>query len=157
MTRSFKDRYRDFQELVRELNVVRTHNLRFKAGDPQETLLLMSEAALILVVLERFLRMIVPDGSEDDTLRNLLEKATSRTRRLLILPGDRDTVIGQMVDIRNTLLHGNYEQAATQSGCSNVEEYFRTQFAPEVEGMYRLVNLMVAQIDVETGSPKSDP
>ncbi len=63
-------------------------------------------------------------------------------------------MIRQVTNIRNTLLHGNYEQAARQAGYSDVEAYFREQFAPEIEGMYKLVNQIVAQLDPTTGRPR---
>ena len=52
------------------------------------------------------------------------------------------------------MLHGNYEQAATQAGCSSVAEFFKKQFAGEVESMFRITDYVIAQIDQETGLPR---
>ena len=70
--------------------------------------------ALTCLALERFLRIILGSEATDaDTLHNLLEKATCQRLNLLTLPcDDRQDGIRRIVAVRNTLLHGNYEQAA---------------------------------------------
>jgi hypothetical protein len=50
---SFKDENRAMQELVRELGLIRAHNLGFKEGDPHDRLLLFAEAALTCLTMER--------------------------------------------------------------------------------------------------------
>jgi hypothetical protein len=121
-------RHRELQELVRELQWLRTHNLQFKDGDPQQDILLFAEGAMVLLVLERFLRVILgADATERDTLISLLEKSTSERLGLLTLPHrDRATTIWQLGDVRNTLLHGNYEQAAAGARRASVAEYFKS-------------------------------
>ncbi|MBI2393241.1 MAG: hypothetical protein HYV09_26890 [Deltaproteobacteria bacterium] len=57
--------------------------------------------------------------------------------------------------MRNTILHGNYEQAARQAGCASVDAYFQTQFASEVEALYNATDSMMRQIDLETGERRS--
>lgn len=154
MTATFKEQNREFQELVRELVLVRKHNLSFKVGDPQDSLLMFAEAALVLTAMERFLRIILrAEATDGDTLPNLLEKATSQRLDLVRfhVATDRADAIRRIKDVRNTLLHGNYEQAAMQAGCSGTAEYFQTQFAPEIEVLYNLLDGMVKQIDEETG------
>ena len=153
---SFKDEHREFQELVRELFWLRDHNKKFGPDDPQNDYLLMSEAAMTVIALERFLRMVLgAEATDQDTLPNLLEKATSARLGLLVLPPmRREALISAIKDIRNTTLHGNYEQAARQSGCTTVAEYFKTQFASEVERVYEITDDLVNQIDPETGKPK---
>lgn len=153
---TFKERNRDFQELVRELHLVRQHNLSFKEGDPQGELLLFAEASLVLVTLERFLRLILgSDANESCTLPTLLDMACSERRNLLVLPGDHDTVRRQVTGVRNTLLHANYEQAAREAGCADVATYFKTTFAAEVEALYELVDNLVGQIDPDTGQRRT--
>jgi hypothetical protein len=152
---AFKDKFRDFQELVREHNFLRNHNKSFKEGDSQSTLLLFAEGALILIIMERFLRMLPGvQATEGDTLHNLLQKATSQKRKVITLSAD-DTqdAIKRITKVRNTILHGNYEQAAQQARLSSKEEYFKTQFAPEIEKLYEIVDGLVAQIDPNTGEP----
>jgi hypothetical protein len=153
---TFKTAQREIQELVRELTWVRQHNLTFKEGDSQEDLLMFSEAALVLIALERFLRMILgAEVTDRDTLPNLLEKATGARLALLTLPvPDRQRAIREVTNVRNTILHGTYEQAAHQAGCVSVPDYFKKQFTPEVEHLYHLTNMLVAQIDQDTGKPR---
>ena len=147
---SFKDRHREISELARELTIIRKHNLRFREGDPQDTMLLFAEAALVLVVLERFVRAVVRDARDSDTIYNLLQKAVSS--RVLTLPwDDQEDGIRRINVVRNTLLHGNYEQAAKQSGCSSVPEFFKLKFASEVEALNQAVNDLMRQIDPTTG------
>jgi len=153
VTPSFRDRFPELQYLVRELTWVRNHNLKFKEGDPQEDILLFSEGALVLIALERFLRVILGAEAKDtDTLPNLLEKATSERLKLLVLPApDRDVAIRQLKDVRNSLLHGNYEQAAAGANPSVIEYFKSSQYIAEVEALYKLTNILFAQIDPETG------
>lgn len=150
---SFRDRHGEIQELVRELAVVRQHNLAFKEGDPQDALLLFAEAALVLIALERFVRAVLgADATDRDTLPNLLEKAVARD--LLRVPwDDQQDGIRRIKDVRNTLLHGNYEQAATQAGCSSTTEFFKTVFASEVEVTFKILDNLMSQIDPATGQP----
>lgn len=151
---TFKDRYLDLQHLVRELQVLRQHNLQFKEGDPQDGLLLSAEAALVLLVLERFIRAVLGGETTDrDTLHSLLQKATSKKRGplLILLWDDQQDGIRRICAVRNTLLHGNYEQAAREAGCATVADYFKTQFAGEIEAMYKVVDDLFKQIDPETG------
>lgn len=95
---------------------------------------------------------ILPDlkAKDTDTLGTLLERATSKRSKILILSADHRRGLR---DIRNTILHGNFEQAAKQAGVKNKEEYFKTQFASEIEALYKIVNGLVAQIDPKTGRP----
>jgi hypothetical protein len=154
---SFKDRNRALQELVRELALLRAHNLKFKEGDDPSTLLLFAEGAIVIVIIEHFVRMVLGDRATDrDTLNNLLEKAVAD--RLLRLPWDDQAEgIREVVGVRNTILHGNYAQAAREAQCSSVEDYFKRQFAPEVEGMFKIADYLVTQIDPETGRPYANP
>lgn len=138
---------------MRELMVLRDHNLSFKEGDSQQRLLLFAEAAIVIMTLERFLR-IVPgvEAADTDTLFNLLQKATSESRNVLQLSAkDRDDAIRRITNVRNTILHGNFEQAATQAGVSSVNAFFKTQFASEVEALFKFTDSLVRQINPETG------
>jgi hypothetical protein len=69
------------------------------------------------------------------TLFNLLERAMSR--KLVRLPWDDQKIDSKMLtDVRNTIRHGNFEQAARQAGCASGPEFFKTQFAGEIERLY---------------------
>jgi hypothetical protein len=152
---TFKERHRDLQELVRELAVVRRHNLQFKAGDAQTTLLMFAEFALVLITLERFVRVVVGvDPNDESSLFNLLEQATSR--KLLELPfDDQHDGIRKICKVRNTILHGNFEQAALGAGVADVRTYFQTVFAGELEAMMKIADYLMQQIDPATGQPRS--
>jgi hypothetical protein len=62
---TFKDRNRALQELVREYMVLREHNLQFKEGDDLTRLLLFSEAATVIVIIEHFVRMVLGTRATD--------------------------------------------------------------------------------------------
>ena len=107
----------DLGYLARELKLLRDHNLTFQQDDPQETMLMFSEGALVLITMERFLRTILGNHvGPGQTLPNLLELAFSDRISALDPPGgDRAQVTKLVTDIRNALLHANFEQAARQS------------------------------------------
>jgi hypothetical protein len=150
---AFKDENRALQELVRELLLVRSHNKSFKDGDNLAEVLLFAEAGLVCMTFEHFVRVVVGNqATSNATLHNLLEVAVSKA--LLRLPwADQQDGIKKVCAVRNTLLHGNYAQAAHEAGKSSVAEYFGTVFASEIEVMYQLVDALMKQIDVNTGKP----
>jgi hypothetical protein len=150
----FKDDNRDLQELFRELRWLREHNHAVANEVPQRNLLFFSEACLVLLSLERFLRILPGVNPTDkDTLPTLLEKATSKRLEILRLPAkDRKDAIRRIKNVRNTILHANFEQAAKEAGCKNVGDYFRSsQFAGEVETLFKLLENLLNQVDPETG------
>ena len=147
---TFKDRHPEIQHLVREHKRLRDHNLRFNEGGSEEHMLLFAEGALIVLLFERFIRAVLGDATDRETFRPLLGRAVSR--KLVSLPWlNQMEGIEKVSAIRNTLLHGNYEQAAQQSGCSSVSEYFGTQYASEIEAMCKIVDHIFKQIDPATG------
>jgi hypothetical protein len=152
----FQEEFREFQEIVKELVSVRYHNLSFPQYDPN--MLLMAEGVLVLLALERFLRMIL--GSEargQDTVGDLLEKATSDRLDLVRLPGmlGREKTIQVIAETSNTLARGDYEQAAKDAGLKHKDEYFRSSaYLAEIEALYRILNRLIKQIDPETGKPR---
>ncbi len=152
---AFKDHHRELQELAREVFVLRYHNLQFKEGEPQDQLLMFAEGAMILVCMERFLRAMLGTAvTNADTLQNLLEKAFSSRRydRLEVPGGDRSHLIALVVGFRNGLLHGNFEQLARNAGCATNLEYFKHQYPGDLEKLYNILNAMMRQIDIHTGS-----
>src|SRR5580698_8425945 len=100
-TPTFKDENRALQEVARELDLLRRHNLQFREGDPQHSLLLMAEAALTCLTMEHFVRVGVGDAArEGATLFNLLEIAVARN--LLRLPwDDQQDGIRKVCAVRN--------------------------------------------------------
>lgn len=150
----FKEQHRELQFLVVELAAIRHHNLQVKPGSGTFQLL-FAEVALIFVVLERFLRITLKyNGSknlEKLTLPNLLELATSKKVGLLALHGKDKGGVKIISTIRNALMHGNYEQAASFAGCPDVETYFEKQFHIDAEILFHVVDALVKQIDPNTG------
>lgn len=146
----FKENYKDLQHIVRELILLREHNKSFNEGDSQERLLLFAEASLTLLCLERFLR-ILPDvnAKENETLYPLLERAISKN--ILILNTEEKDYFKKIVKVRNSILHGNFEQCAKESKLSSVEEYFKLYFASEIEALFNITNDLFKQIDPNTG------
>jgi hypothetical protein len=126
---TFKDENRALSEMVRELMWLRSHNLQFKPGDPQQDILMFAEAALTCLTLEHFVRIVLgEDATDSDTLHALLTKAIAKGLIRLPWPDQREG-IQRVCNVRNTLLHANYAQAAAQAGCESVREYFQKQFA----------------------------
>jgi hypothetical protein len=64
-TITFKDENRALQELARELDLLRRHNLQFREGAPQHTLLLTAEAALTCLTMEHFVRVVEGDAAPE--------------------------------------------------------------------------------------------
>lgn len=153
---TFKERHPEMQHLARELHLLRSHNLTFKQGDPQDKLLMFAEAALVTLAIERFVRIVLGDEApEGATIYNLLQKAVSKG--LLRVPwDDQQDGIKKIANVRNTLLHGNYEQAAKQAGRASVAEFFANDFAGEIEELYRIADYLAKQIDTETGKPRKN-
>lgn len=160
MQNNFKEKYMDLQVLVRELLYVRNHNMAIgltisKGNKLAETeLLAFSEANLVLMVLERFLR-ILPDlnATKSDTLYNLLERAISK--KIIVLPtNEPKKLIVAINDIRNQIIHANFEESAKSCGFKTVGEYFKNQFFPEIEAITNITNNLMEQIDANTGKPK---
>ncbi len=154
---TFKEEHRELQEIVKEIVLVRNHNLTFKEGDPQGHLLHFAEGLLVLLGFERFLRAILgSDATERDTLPNLLEKATSSRLDLIKLPGrwTREESIKAITSVRNTVMHGNYEQAAAGAGSADVRGYFKSgQYISEIQTLFEILDTLMRQIDATTGRP----
>jgi hypothetical protein len=152
---TFKDEHRELQELVRELNLLRQHNLRFRPGMSLDTLLIMSEAAMTLVTFERFLRILPDLNAEDsDTIDDLLKRATKRGGPLYL--HDRTATIRKIGRIRNALLHGNFEQEARRLGYTDLRAYFQKFDKDVVEDVFQLLDNLMAQIDRDTGYRRTD-
>jgi len=157
---TFRDRNPQLRELVRELSLVRRHNLQFKEGDPQHHLLFFAEHALVCMTLEYFVRAVVSDHfhpriwPDKNDLRSLLNYAVAHDLFVLQWEDQADGV-HKVSNVRNALMHANFAQAAREAGCATEDEYFQTQYASEVEAMTRITNGLVKQIDPETGRRRS--
>jgi len=153
-TTAFKDLNRELQELAREAFVLREHNLQFREGDSQDKLLMFAEGALVLVCMERFLRvMLGSDAANTDTLHNLLQKAFSEKRydHLEVPGGDRDHLVDLITGLRNGLLHGDFEKLTRNSGCASNSDYFKQHYTRDLETLHNIINTMMRQVDIGTG------
>lgn len=152
---TFLDRYRDFGELIRELMHVHRRNVSFTEWNPDY--LFFSEGVLVIVAIERFLRIILGgNAGERDTMRVLLKKAVSE-KRLVSLPDweAEEKLIHRITRVRNYLLHGNYEQAAAVWGHASHLDYFKSSnYINEVNTLVQLLEHMLQQVDPRTGKPQ---
>lgn len=152
--------------MLEELNLLRSHNKTFKEGDSQSNILLFSEALLTLTCLERFLR-ILPDV-ESNAKNCLKKKKTSKseptlpdlldsTLQLKLLNFQNPDLIKKAItDIRNSIIHGNFEQCAKRIKLSSTDEYFKTVFINDIEESYNFLCFLLKQIDPMTGKPRSN-
>jgi hypothetical protein len=154
MASSFKDDHRELQGLVRELELLRRHNQRFSPGMSQASFLLMSEAAMMLVTFERFLRILPEVRAQDsEALPTLLSRATGPGGPLALR--ERDATIQKVGRIRNALLRGNYEQELLTTGRLDLGSDFQRFYAEVLEPVFRVLDELIDQIDTETGKRKA--
>lgn len=146
----FKSRNLVMQHLVRELLLLREHNQRFRESDPQDNLLLFAEGAVTLLVLEHFLRIVVPGGK--GSLPDLLQQAVSEE---LLRVENVKKICKTIGSIRGALAHGNYQSRAQQLKM-DVATYFRERFAKEIEEIYTFTDYLTRQIHTLTGKPILD-
>jgi hypothetical protein len=132
-----------------ELDALRNHNLRFESTTPQDTILLFAEGALSIVMVEATCRKALSNAGlaeADGGFDEVLEQAVLGIPKLLQIPVPDDTAgVKKMIEVRNSILHGNYEQAAENAGCKDVNQYFKTMYASEIEGMYQICQFMRKQ------------
>lgn len=150
---TFFEEHREMQELAREWNIVRQHNLQCAEQGTLGNLLFLAEGLLVLTSFERFFRIIVPNARDNETLYNLMQRANRL--RLVTMPHDsQQEAIRIIGSLRNQLVHANYEQAAREAGYSTIREYFgSSQYAGTVERLTLLLDNIMAQIDPCTGRP----
>ena len=128
-------------DLSRELEYVRAHN----AHKPVDALP-FAEAALLLMTLERFLRLLPGVNAADkETLPQLLQRAVA-IGTLKLPPGDTGALIDGLRRFRNALLHANHEQAAGKR-----KDYFAGEFARDRERFYALLTELASQVNPATG------
>ena len=108
---------------------------------------------LTLLAIERFLRILpAVKAKQSDTLRDLLQRALNPEQPILVCFGcDIDKLIKEIISVRNTLIHGNFEQAARQCKLPTKDDYLKRALLPEVEVLYKLLEMFTDQIDLDTG------
>lgn len=94
-------------ELERERRILADWNTRVK---PEERLVI-AEAAVLLVTLERLLRGAVGPRGKGKTLRTLLLQATDQKSGFLKIEG-KEKAVKAAADLRNAIMHGDFEELA---------------------------------------------
>lgn len=155
---SFRELHPDFEELLCEIDCVRAHNFDIERGASQQHRLIVAEGALIVLALERFLRIVLAArATSGDTLHNLLEKAASGNDPLLPRDDRTDLMIKLLTTVRNVTLHGNFEQGAANYKHKfperasmqerTVAEYVRTSFGNDTAVIYGYLIALIQQFD----------
>lgn len=124
-----------------DLEGLRAHNKACEDPARHHGLLLLAEGALTLMLLERSCRFALGDvqlGDGKDNFRGVLMRAVlGAPPRLAIDAADRADAIERIIEVRNTLAHANYEQAATGSSSASVADYFgSSKYISEVDRLY---------------------
>jgi hypothetical protein len=152
---SFREQHPDFEELLCEIDCVRAHNFEIERGASRLHPLRVAEGAVIVLALERFLRIVLADrATGSDTLHNLLEKAASGERPMIL----RDEVMIKLLTaVRNATMHGNFEQGAanykhkfperTAMPERTVTDYLRTSFGNDAAVIYGYLLTLVGKFD----------
>jgi hypothetical protein len=126
------DSLKGLESLQTELAFLREHNRA--GGEPLPT----AEAALLLLTLERFLRLLPGVNAADkETLPQLLQRAVA-IGTLRLPSGDNGSVIDAIRKFRNALLHANHEQAGRGRGLTLAD-------------LHILVEDLLGQVDPATG------
>ncbi|MBA3462067.1 MAG: hypothetical protein H0T46_19055 [Deltaproteobacteria bacterium] len=148
----------DFEELLCEIDCLRAHNFEIERGASQQHPLVVAEGALIVIALERFLRIVLGErATGSDTLHNLLEKAASGNDPLLLRDDRTDLMIKLLTTVRNVTLHGNFEQGAanykhkfperTSMPEKTVADFLRTSFGNDTAVIYGYLLGLVGTLD----------
>lgn len=136
---------------LEELVSLNRHNKTYAPGDPQDGLLMFAEGALSMTLVEAAARKwvgadVLPDGAR---FCNVLAAAVDAGLRIPF--DDPEDCIERLASVRNALVHGNFEQAGRQAGERDVAQYFREQYASEIEIMYTICVSFVVQIQERYG------
>lgn len=154
--------------LTNEYLAIRDNNERARRGEHTRGEALFAEGALLLVVIERFLRVLLRSAATTDhTLPNLLDMAMSDGFDLLdppvyfpAMPAATNRAFSKqmIVAIRNPILHGNYEQAADDSiRGKSVKSYFEDgTYRLDLQNAHDFFVSMVRQFDMDTGDRRQD-
>jgi len=102
--------------------------------------LLVAEAALALITLERCLRTAVGPRGKGKTLRTLLLQATDKKSGFLTIEG-REEGVRVLANLRNLLLHGDFEAAG-----GSAEEYLRDSLTKDVAHAQAITDSFLVQL-----------
>lgn len=138
----FIDGYRELLDMYQEIISNNESNRHY------------SQASLVCTFLERFLRILPAVGATNsDKLSNLLDKAFSHDRKALYLPSqiNVEDFKKSIRDLRNGILHGNYEQLVQRSGAHDVQDYWKNHFPEDLLLILTSLQYFLLQIDSNTG------
>jgi len=95
-------------------------------------------AGLELIYLERSLREALGARSKGKTLRALLLQATDKKSGFLQFDGSNAELFA-ISDLRNTILHGCFEDGAKSCGAATIAAYFREHMPKQLKLLHDLV------------------
>jgi len=151
---TFKQEQWLFGEMGRELQIIAQRNAAMQAAHKYTEILVFAEASLVMLAFEHFLRVLLKDEAQDHhTLPPLLKMALEPDRGLLDPPTGMSIVdtVKLVKEFRNSLMHGNIQQASTRAGCATVLEYLAGPFGTETKQVFDILSALLGQIDPETG------
>lgn len=154
---SFRELHPDFEELLCEIDCVRAHNFDIERGASQQHPLIVAEGALIVLALERFLRIVLAQrATSSHTLHNLLEMAASGNDPMF---PRNEGLIKALTTVRNVTMHGNFELGAanyvhkfperTSMPARSVADFLRTSFGNDIAVIYGYLLALVDKFDPE--------
>jgi hypothetical protein len=155
---TFKDKYKDIQYLIRDMQLLRKYNDLQATNKTLNNCLLFAEATTTILAFERFLRILpAMNARHTETLSNFMDRALAKKKPLfktpiLNIPNKR--IISVVREIRNGVMHGNFDQLAIHYAhkIRNREEYFSMGcFTQDIQIIYDVFNSFINQVDARTG------
>lgn len=160
LMKTFKEQHRDLQFVIKNYIVLRAYNdQQGKNGTPDDAFL-FAEASVLCVAFERFLRITPAMKAKDtETLGPLLDRAFAKNNPIFkpVHAAPIEDFKKAIRDIRNGVMHGNFEQLAKvyigKGLISNLEEYFKLGFlTKDMEIIFQAFNRLISQVDTDTGA-----
>src|SRR5713101_939818 len=146
---TFQDQYKEIGFIADEIKRLRSLNTSIIINSHQG--FLFAEAAITCMATERFLRIIPSMNATDkDTFSNLIDRALSKKRLNLGIPNNTVSVARYKkvsLQIRNGMLHGNFEQLANHYRCSKDIYFGQGSFTQDIQVIFDLLNHFMSRID----------
>jgi hypothetical protein len=159
--KSFRDQHLELQYLIQDCRTLRLFNNAQAAAGTNKNCMLFAEAAVLCVALERFLRIIpVMLATDSDTIYNLLDRALTKNNPIFKpIHTDHNNLVRVINDIRNGIMHGNFEKLAKfyidKKLIQNTDDYFyKAYFTQDIQIIYDAFILLIQQVDINNGSIK---
>ncbi len=146
---SFKEAYLDMQNIIYEIKFIRDYNFANRTGRQ----VCFLEAAGLCMGIERILRIVPAIGAkEKESLDKLIMRAFGYKNPLFqsFNPFTSQLIINTVIALRNGIDHANFEQLARRHNLS-IDQYFKNQFYIDMDDLYQILQLILIQIDNQTG------